>query len=224
MVIAIAIGSIALGAKGVKNALRYSAGKQIQAATSKASSPEPVKFKTTALSGCGLRGNSLSDYQVVIENDLLRPLGWQRSADTPPREPVIQRERRQEQPRPPSALILTGITYLGGEPMALVEDVTKGEAYFLKEGDKLKNHVVEAITEDNVTLVNGGSKITAPLGATTYYDADGGLLATGQEKSQAAGSFASDLTGESDLPKGDTAELSVIERMRARRRKEMGQE
>jgi hypothetical protein len=120
--------------------------------------------------------------------------------------------------------MLTGITYLAEEPMALIEDVSKGEAYFLKEGDRLKDYVVAAIGEENITLVNGNSKMRASLGKRTYYNADGELLAAGSADSQATESIMSNLSEESDSSEDDAADLSIIERMKARRRKELEQE
>ena len=108
--------------------------------------------------------------------------------------------------------------------MALIEDVSRGEAYFVKEGETLKNHVVENITEENIVLVNGNSRITVALGTRTNYNSDGELVATAMAEDQMTGSIEEESNEEPTPPEEDTASLSIIERIRARRRRELGQE
>ena len=222
LVVAIAIASIGLGTKGVKYVLSYSNGKQESAVVNKVQSARPA---ITSLSNSAQLGGSLSDYQMIVEGNLFRRLGWQKTVEIPSLpEPVVQRERPFERPRPPSYLILTGITYLAQEPMALIEDVSRGEAYFVKEGETLKNHVVENITEENIVLVNGNSRITVALGTRTNYNSDGELLATAMTEGQMTASIMEESSEEPAPSEEDTAGLSLIERMRARRRRELGQE
>lgn len=222
LVIAIAIACIGLATKGVKYVLSYSTEKQESVAVNKVQSAKPG---IASLPNIAQLGRSISDYQMIVEDNLFRRLGWQKTveiASLP--EPVVQIERPFERPKPPNYLTLTGITYLAQEPMALIEDVSRGEAYFVKAGDRLKDYVVETITEENIILVNGNSRITVALGARTSYNSDGELLATAMAEDQIAGSI---MEGSSEKPaplEEDTAGLSLIERMRARRRKELGQE
>jgi hypothetical protein len=222
LVIAIAIACIGLGTKGVKYVLSYSTGKQESVVVNKVQSAKPG---IASLPNIVQLGGSFSDYQMIVEGNLFRRLGWQKTVEIPSLpEPVVQRERPFERTRPPSYLILTGITYLAQEPMALIEDVSRGESYFLKEGDMLKNHVVEAITEENIILVNGNSRITVALGTRTNYNADGELLATAMAEGQMPESIMKESNEEPAPLEENTASLSIIERMRARRRKELGQE
>ena len=223
VIIAVIVAFIGLGPKGVRYILHYSAAKQQSGAITP--SGETMKPGITLSSNSAQLGGSFSDYQMVVENSLFRPLGWQKTVEIPSLpEPVVQRERPYERPKPPNHLILTGITYLAHEPMSLIEDISRGEAYFLRAGDKLKNHVVEAITEENIILVNGNSRITAALGTKTYYDAVGELLAAGLAESQTTGSIMEN-SNEEPAPLGEgTADLSIIERMRARRKRELEQE
>lgn len=222
LVIAIAIASIGLGTKGIRYVLSYSTGKQESVATNKVPSAKPG---ITSLSNSVQFGGSVSDYQIIVEDNLFRRLGWQKIVEIPSLpEPIVQRERPNERPEPPNYLILTGITYLVQEPMALIEDISRGEAYFVKEGDKLKNYVVENITEENIILVNGNSRITVALGTRTNYNSDGELLATAMAEGQMTESIMEESNEEPDPLEEDTASLSLIERMRARRRKELGQE
>lgn len=223
IIIAIIAVFIGLGPKSVKYVLRYSAGKQQSEATT--TSTESGKTGIIPSSSSMLLSRSLSDYQLIVEKNLLRPLGWEKTRETsslPP--PVIQRERQRERPSPPNHLVLTGITYLDEESMVIIEDVSKGEAYFLREGDKLKNYVVAKIEEDSITLVNGNSRITAAMGMKTYYNTDGGFLATGSSESQTVESVIKDSNKQTASSDGDIADMSVMEQMRARRRRELGQE
>ncbi len=222
LVIAIAIACIGLGTKGVKYVLSYSNGKQDSVVVNEVQSAKPG---ITSLPNVAQLGGSLSDYQMIVEDNLFRRLGWQKTVEIPSLpEPVVQRERPFERPRQPNYLTLTGITYLAQEPMALIEDGSRGQAYFVKEGDRLKNYVVETITEENIVLVNGNSRITVALGTRTNYNSDGELLADATVEGQITGSIMEDSSEESSPLETDTAELSIIERMRARRRKELGQE
>jgi len=222
LVIAIAIASIGLGTKGVKYVLSYSNGKQESVAANEVQSAKPG---ITSLSNIAQLGGSLSDYQMIVEGNLFRRLGWQKTVEIPSLpEPVVQRERPYKPPEPPNHLILTGITYLAQEPMALIEDISEAEAYFVKEGDKLKNHVVENITEENIILVNGNSRITLALGTRANYNSDGELLATAIAEGQMPESIMKESNEEPAPLEENTASLSIIERMRARRRKELGQE
>jgi hypothetical protein len=220
--IAIAIASIGLGTKGVKYVLSYSNGKQESVAANKVQSAKPV---ITPLPNIAQLGGSFSDYQMIVEGNLFRRLGWQKTVEIPSLpEPVVQRERTYERPKPPNYLTLTGITYLAQEPMALIEDVSRGEAYFVKEGDRLKDHVVENITEENMILVNGNSRITVALGTRTSYNSDGELLAAAVAEGQMTASIMEESNEKPAPLEEDTAGLSLIERMRERRRKELGQE
>jgi hypothetical protein len=222
LVIAIAIASIGLGTKGVKYVLSYSSGEQESVVVNKVQSTRPG---ITSLPNSMQLGGSLSDYQMIVEGNLFRRLGWQKAVEIPSLpEPVVQRERPYERPKPPNYLTLTGITYLAQEPMALIEDVSKGEAYFVKEGDRLKDYVVETITEENIILVNGNSRITVALGTRTNYNSDGELLATAMAEGQMTESVVEESNEKPAPLEEDTASLSIIERMRARRRKELGQE
>ncbi len=222
LIVAIAIASIGLGTKGVKYVLSDSNGKQESVVVNKAQSAKPG---IASLLGPAQLGGSLSDYRMVVEGNLFRPLGWQKTVEIPSLpEPVAQIERPYERPKPPNYLTLTGITYLAQEPMALIEDVSRGQAYFVKEGDRLKNYVVETITEENIVLVNGNSRVTVALGTRTNYNSDGELLAAAAAEGQMTASTMEESDEKPAPLEEDTAGLSLIERMRARRRKELGQE
>lgn len=186
----------------------------------------PTEGVKTSSSFSGVRQpESFSDYQVIVKNDLLKPLGWQETVYTPPPpEPVVQREIKQERRAPTNDLVLTGIVSLGADLTALVEDASKGEAHFLREGDRLKNYIVEAIGEESITLTSENSRIVVALGSKTNYGSDGRVstseLTNGQPTEDSVRS-ADERTASSDE---NPANLSLIERMKARRRKELEKE
>jgi hypothetical protein len=238
-IVAIIIVFIVLGAKGIKYVLSNTAGDQPLETNQKIKSAERINPETfSAFSGIA-PARSFSDYQVVIEHDLLKPLGWQKTIALPaPPQPVVRREWRRERPAPTSDLILTGIVRLGDESIAIVEDTSKGEGYFLREGDKLKDYVVEDITEENIVLAKENSKLMTALGSRARYSSTGQILMSGLADEQATSenppsplykggkeSNVVETTGEeSSLLDESSASLSIIERMKARRRKELGPE
>jgi len=221
VIIAIIAIFIGLGPRGVRYALDHSAQKQQAGAA--APSAENAKLRTSPSSNGMQLDRPLSDYQVIVENDLLKPLGWYKIVETAPTpsRPMVRREIPRDPPKPLNYLMLTGITYLSEEPMALIEDVSGGESYYLRKGEKLKDYVVADIEEENIVLVNGNSKFTATLGMRTYYNANGGLLTTGATESQFAESPLEESSEGSDSLGGDATNLSLIERMRARRRSQL---
>jgi len=164
-----------------------------------------------------------SEYQLISENNLFRPLGWKKEAlkTAPPKteNPVV--EIRRERPAPTYNLSLTGIAQNGSSWIAIVEDGTKKEAYFLNRGGKLKNALVSEILEEHIILAIGEEKVQFPLGASIQYDANEHII-------------PNTITNQSVLPSIPKSEFrnsnsgedtqSLIERMRARRRKELGQE
>lgn len=168
----------------------------------------------------------LSDYQMVAKNDLFKPLGWQKAVivtTTSPPQQIVQEGRQQPPPEPLSRLSFTGIVQLGSEYVALVEDSSKGKAYFLRKGDRLKNFVVEAITEESLVLSNESSKLTPHIGSTVYYNSEG-LITTSEPYSSLTMARTSESGVEERVSLNESSDnMSVIERMRARRRRELGQ-
>jgi hypothetical protein len=156
---------------------------------------------------------SLPDYRTIVEHDLFRPLGWQKTVENPPDpEPVVKREIRRELPVRTNNLVLTGILQLEGESIALVEDISVGEGYFLREGDRLKDYLVEEIAEEDILLVSNDSTIRTALGSITLSE---------QSHKEAANSVVESPGDESASPDEISPNLSLIEQMKARRRKEL---
>lgn len=186
----------------------------------------PAEGVKTSSSFSGVwQPESFSDYQVIIKNDLLKPLGWQETVYTPPPpEPVVQRGIKQERRAPTNDLVLTGIVRLGAAPTALVEDASKGEAYFLREGDKLKDYIVEAIGEESITLANESSRIVVALGSKTNYGSNGRVLISEMTDGQTTGDSVESTDEKTASSDEGTANMSLIEQMKARRREELGQE
>ncbi len=221
-VIAIIIIFIGLGAKGIKYILNHSPEERQTRASQETAHIEEAESNTLLSFGWTRPAASLSDYQVVVEHDLLKPLGWQKTVATPPPpKPVVQREVRQERPAPTNDLVLTGIVNLGGEPIALMEDTSSGKAYFLKEGDKLKDYLVEAISEKNIVLANGSSRLTPSLGSKAQYDSNGRISISQLTDERAIGGSMKSTDEKVASSDGEPANLSLIERMKARRRREL---
>ncbi|MBD3184624.1 hypothetical protein GF312_20255 [Candidatus Poribacteria bacterium] len=221
--IVIIIIFVGVGIQGVIYAFRYFNGND-------PSEPEinkNISKNTTTSKFISITGvttyRDMEEYQVVTDQDLLMPLGWEKSQPKPEpeKEPkTFIREITREEPKPNKSLILTGITKLDGELMVLMEDLSDNKAYYLKQGDGLKNYMVDEITQDKVILTNGKSEIIAHLGSRTTYNSDGVLLASASSYEFEPSSAKT----ESETSVDDDTKLSIIERMKARRRKELGKE
>ena len=157
---------------------------------------------------------------MIIRRDLFEPLGGRRYEAKPSIAAATTKIEPKETPKPqpdqPNGLLLTGIVYLNNEPMALIEDSSRGASYFAK-GDRLKDYVVDSIADDKIVLVNGSSRITQVLGSRLYYNASGKILESAASSIQVKEALAS-----SNAP-SNKADLSLVEQMRARRKKELGQ-
>jgi len=181
---------------------------------------------------------NLADCQIIVRRNLFVPLGGRIAEPAKQINQVIV--AKQEPPKPPPDpiydLILTGIVYNGDELLALVEDSSRNRSFYLKKGDKLKDYYVEKITDKEIVLVNGDSKITQALGSKTYYDTSGKLLASkpantvsatiamNETSNRPSPSVAKNEPDSSASSNISNANLSLIEQMKARRKKELGQE
>jgi len=165
-------------------------------------------------------GLSRSKYQVIVENNLFRPLGWQKEVvkkTTPTTETIVEIHR--ERPAPTYNLTLTGIAQDGSQWIAILEDRIRKEGYFLYRGEKLKDSLVSEIFPEHIVLVQRDAKAQLSLGESIQYDANGQIL-------------LNTIANQSTLPSHRNSELkdqealkkSLIERMKARRKKELGQE
>lgn len=216
VIIAMAIILVGLGVKAGKYVSGNFTGEYQSETSQETSRTGGVKARTYPSPSDIQANRTLSDYQMVIEKNLMERLGWQKTVKTPRRyEPVVQLQQRPEQPEVVNDLVLTGIVRLDGDNVAIVEDVSRGEAYFLKKGDKLRDYYVEAITEENIVLVNGDSRLTPALGSKVQYDSSGHILTSELPNVQKVEAAVKD-TDKSD------ATMSLIERMKAQRRKELG--
>lgn len=193
---------------------------------------------------------SLSDCQVIVRRNLFEPLGGRHieislaKQITQPTTPT-----KQELPKPPPdpihELTLTGIVLMNNEFLALIEDSSRNRSYYLKKGDKLKDYTVDEIKDNEIILVNADSKIIQKLGSKTYYNQNGKLLATRPSYAPSSTTFARESIDRSTLPVAMSntenastnkssvgsessgnigGNLSLIEQMKARRKRELGQE
>lgn len=184
---------------------------------------------------------NLSDCQIIARRNLFEPLGG-RIAGPSLAKQISQVVAKQDPPKPPPDpiydLILTGIVYNGDELLALIEDSSRGKSFYLRKGDRLKDYYVEKITDREVILMNGDSKLTQALGSKTYYNTSGKLLASRPANAPSA-PIAMNETNSRPMPSpsvaksepdssassnNSNANLSLIEQMKARRKKELGQE
>ena len=168
----------------------------------------------------------LKDFEIIAENNLFRPLGWKREVQSPEEPtPTVNPEPIVEIPPPPTyTLVLTGIAKNGSDWIAVVEDQKQAEGAFLRRGETLKDVRVQAIMSEYITLVRDDTTLQLALGESIEYGVDGRL------RFDTAGTAKiSKLLNETNAPpetevdRGDGSELSLIERMRARRKEELDQ-
>lgn len=165
-----------------------------------------------------------SEYQVIVENNLFRPLGWQKEVlkEIPPQtETVVVVEIPQERPAPTYNLTLTGIAQSGSEWIAILEDSNRKEGYFLHPGEKLKDSLVSEIFAGHIILVQGDTKAQFSLGESIQYDMSGQLLLNTVAKGE--GVMFSSRSVPQKVEGDEDAQKSLIERMKAKRQKELGQ-
>jgi len=220
----IIIAFIGMGARGGKYILS-----SIQPSEENVTPVKPGKPKNSPPLDESQMIRSFSDYDLVAEKNLFNRLGWEKIIQESLPEPVVIRNNepreRQRDTEPNSDLILTGIVSLAGEPMALVEDTSAGKGYFLREGDKLKDYLVEAIDEESITLARGDSKLMPNLGSDTRYNSSERIVISRSTREQRPESISSEsINAETASSDENPANLSLIERMKARRRKELGHE
>ena len=165
----------------------------------------------------------LKDYEVITENDLFRPLGWKREDQSPAEPPpTVTSEPIVEIPPPPPTytLVLTGIAKNGSDWIAVVEDRKQNEGAFLRRGETLKDVRVQEIMPEHITLTRDEITVQLALGQSIEYGVDGRL-----RFDTAGAAKMSALLNQSEKPSETQAdsEQSLIERMRARRRRELAQ-
>ena len=169
----------------------------------------------------------LQDYTVIAENDLFRPLGWKRqiqSSDEPTStvtpEPIVETA-----PSPPTyTLILTGIAKSGSDWIAVVEDPKRDEGAFLQRGEMLKDVRVQEIMAEHITLIRDEMTVRLALGESIEYGVDGRLrFDTAGTAKIPKPPNETGMLSKTQADSDDDGEQSLIERLRARRRRELNQ-
>ena len=152
-------------------------------------SPQSTFFRKTQFIP---RYRDLPGYEVIVENNLFRPLGWKKEVK-PPRKSnsTVTLEPKVSAPpaNPPTyTLILTGIAKNGSEWIAVVENRKEDNAAFLRRGDMLKDALVKEIISEYITLSRGNMTVQLALGESIEYGAHGRLRleAAGTAKTQKA--------------------------------------
>lgn len=227
IIILIIIFFAGLGLKGGRYIINQYTGKKQPKANENLLSVENIISKTSLSSSKYRKISQLSDCQVVIQNSLFDQLGGrkiERQVVEAPKKIEVKTDIPQTRPEPLNYLLLTGIVYLNGEPLALIEDSSKGKSYFLKKGDKIRDYTVEEITGKEVILLSENSRIVQSLGSKAYYNTDRNLLVSGSVASDSSNNPQVKPVNESVLSDNKDSSLSLIEQMRVRRKKELGQE
>ena len=169
----------------------------------------------------------LQDYEIITENNLFRPLGWKREVRsleeptaTVPLEPIVE----IPPPPPTYTLVLTGIAKNGLDWVAVVEDRKRAEGSFLRRGEMLKDVRVQDIMSEHITLTRDEMTVQLALGESIEYGIDGRLRfdTAGTAKMPKFPNETGVLL-ETQSDSGDDGKQSLIERMRARRKKELDQ-
>lgn len=162
-----------------------------------------------------------ADYEVIAENNLFRPLGWKREVQSSEKStPTVAPEPILETPPPPPTytLVLTGIARSGSDWIAVVEDRNRNEGAFFRRGEALKDVRVQNIMSEYITLTRGEMTLQLALGESVEYGVDGRL-----RFDTARTAKVSKRSTETEVDSNNDGGQSLIERMRARRQRELDQ-
>ncbi len=169
----------------------------------------------------------LKDFEIIAENNLFRPLGWKREVQSLEEStPTIAPEPIVEIPPPPPTytLVLTGIAKSGSDWIAVIEDRKQDKGAFLRGGEALKDARIQDIRSEHITLVRDDMTLQLVLGESIEYGVDGRLRfdTAGTAKISKLPNGTEALS-ETEADSDDDDEQSLIERLRARRQRELNQ-
>ena len=142
------------------------------------------------------RDSGADYYRVIIENNLFRPLGWQR----PNRNPDY-------------ALIATWIGTRGTVAKALVTEQRSNQLYYVARGEKVGDAIIEKIeanqvslkvSDDIVTLKTEGIQFLSGSSRSDDKRGEGGESAEGEERSR------DERRGESEARRGGNRERDAL--------------
>ena len=115
--------------------------------------PKQVSNKESSSS----KSNEKSDfYQVIIDNNLFRPLGWK----PPNKEPEF-------------SLVGTTIDTIGNNSEAFVVENRSNQFYIVGVGDEIGDAVIKEIEDRKVTLYKNGEMITLNSGSMGFLKSGG---------------------------------------------------
>ena len=167
----------------------------------------------------------LTDYDIIAENNIFRPLGWKRENLVPVTPAVAPEPIAETPPAPPPtyALILTGIVKDGADWIAIVEDRERNEGVFLRHGEPLKDVRVQDIMSEHITLTRDEMTVQLALGEIIEYGVDGRLrFDTAGIAKIPKPIDKTEISSETEPDsRDDDGEKSLLERMRERRRQEL---
>ncbi len=124
-------------------------------------------------------------YRVIVENNLFRPLGWQR----PNRDPEY-------------ALVATWIGTQGTVAKALVMERKSSQLYYVANGEKVGNAIIENIEANQVSLKASNSIVTLKAESMQFLS---GSSRSGDNSGQ-RGDAAASAGGSDDERRGQRAE------------------
>ena len=172
--------------------------------------------------------HAFAGYGAIAEKNLFRPLGWEPTVPAPtrPTAPPSLPPRPSVQVREVIPYFtLTGIVQDGTDRLAVLEGSNTQDVYFVRPGEQLMGATLSMIRADHVVFKQDGREAEVALGQRISCDAGGTLLLSSVF---AAGEASPEGRPESTAisatsTETDDVQTSLLERMRARRRREVEQ-
>lgn len=163
--------------------------------------------------GPGDSPDSWDAYKVLFEQNMfLRNRG---------RVPEQPQPARPVAPRPERRIVLTGIAQQGDEPLAFLEDVRTGLTIRASIGDPLADGRVKEITLDHLVYEKEGEAVEVTIGSSLAGSAATAPPVLGEgEYEEAPGAAA---PAEASPSRGTGSEAAIVELLRQRRLKELGE-
>jgi len=137
------------------------------------------------------------------------------------RRPVVVRGTTSQPTTQPSGpgIVLRGIVRQGDDYIAFFEDTGTGRTTKARVGESVAGGRVQRITLDDVTYDKGGHEVQVRVGSNLTGAAAPSVTAVSSRPTGPA--TAPSLAGPPKTAVGGTRELSILERLRQRRRREL---
>lgn len=159
------------------------------------------------------RGKPWEDYEVLIENNMFsRDRGRPEATAA---DPVVR-----EAPSPERYVLLRGVVNNGDEFVAFLEDMRSGEMIRARSGDEIVRGRVADITLDGIVYERGDARAEVAIGQNLEKGAGAPPPPTPGAPDGDAGEASDD---EQPPPAPSTGADDILERLRQKRRRELGQ-